>query len=71
MVFGSAASSSTAAVDPRVQADDEAKRLWAPGEAEAVLRAELAKLGLSEEQSNQIVLESLGGCFEDNWSASW
>ena len=35
------------------------ERLWAPGEAEAVLREQLEKLGLPEEDVARIIRESL------------
>ena len=47
--------------------EEPCEREWAPGEAEAVLRQQLSRLGLTEQEMDAIVAESLHGEPEDVW----
>ena len=51
-------------------ANAQSEREWAPGEAESVLRAQLARLGLPQDDIENVVASSLGGSIdgvEDVW----
>ena len=64
-----------AVMAPGSRSEAQTEREWAPGEAEATLRSQLSRLGLSQEDANSIVQETLysgpAGCdivdVEDVW----